>query len=394
MMITFRLLPFLIGSSGLLCPQILQTQTPLSVPAETTSITIIAVGDIIPHQSLLNAGFRADSNKYNFDSFFEPVASFIEKADIAVGNLETTLAGEENGSYTGYPLFNSPEALAASLKKASFDILFTANNHSLDRGAVGVKKTLDYLDHFQLKHTGTARSVEEQSTPFLIEVNGIKFAFLAYTTLLNETKLLTKEDFLVNLFSEDKLKEAIKRSQKVGADFIVVAIHWGEEYTLYPSSAQRKLAKQIISWGANLILGTHPHVLQPAEKIVLKNTSGDTLHQGWVFYSLGNFLSGQRKKYRDEGIILKITLKKDSSIGRILWDKIGYIPTWVQSGKNQDAKRYYRILSVEKALKDYQNEADSLLAKQDYKRLKEIWQEMPQKMKAIERCSIKDETTN
>ena len=269
------------------------------------------VGDIMMHKWQLWEGHDPSSNSYNFDRQFELIQSELQAADITIGNLETTFGGEERG-YSGYPRFNTPDSLASTLKAAGFDLLTTANNHSMDSNAPGALRTLEVLDELGIEHIGTYKSEEESENIQLRMVNGISFVFLSYTYGTNGIPVPKDLPYLVKLINIEKMKEDIKKAEELSPDFIVVNLHFGEEYQRYPNEKQKELVDELFNAGADIILGGHPHVIQPME--VRKIIRGDgTEETGFVIYSLGNFISSQRTPLdppRDAGIILNLDFEK------------------------------------------------------------------------------------
>lgn len=337
---------------------------------EPIKVTIAAVGDIMMHSPQMKAGYNSSSDQYNFDSFFSKIKPYLASADLALGNLETPLAGKER-KYTGYPMFNSPTELASALKNSGFDVLTTANNHALDRGASGLIATLDNLDKYGLKYTGTARSSEERDRIMIEEVNGIKIAVLAYTYGTNGIPVPGDKPYLVNLIDETLILKDIQKAKELEADFTIACVHWGNEYQRNPNNVQRELAAKMIGWGVDAIIGSHPHVLQPAEQIIVNGQEG--AREGFVIYSMGNFISNQKERYRDSSIVLNLELEKDPRTNRTVLKEASYIPTWVQRIAN--GKPVYRVLPVEQGIKDYEAKRDQLLFSSDYQRLKQVWED-------------------
>lgn len=280
-----------------------------------------AVGDIMVHDVQYRAAFNYQTGNYDFFPMFSPVKEDLQ-ADLLVGNLETTLSGPETG-YSGYPRFNSPDNLAETLAKLGFDLLFTANNHSLDKGELGLRRTLEILDENKINHTGTFLNKEETEKPCIITVNGISFGFLNYTYGTNGLKTPEGKDYLVNYINIEILKEDIQDLKPL-VDLVVVGLHFGNEYWQNPSAEQKYLVQEAAQAGADIILGSHPHVLQPYEFIDV----GD--RQCFVVYSLGNFISGQKKRYTDSGAILDLIIEKSVFDDRPRIVKVDFTPVWVR----------------------------------------------------------------
>lgn len=287
-------------------------------------VKLKAVGDIMVHDVQYNSMYDWKTDTYDFMPMFEPVQEFL-KADILVGNLETTLSGPELG-YSSYPRFNSPDNIAQTLGKLGFNFLFTANNHCLDQGEYGLKRTLRILDKYTIAHTGTFASREDRLNPRILKTNGITFGFLNYTYSTNGLEVPEGKDYLVNYLELEKIKKDIEflRPQ---VEMLVVGLHFGNEYWRKPSAEQKRIANKVAEYGADIILGGHSHVLQPYEFIKVKD------RQCFVVYSLGNFVSGQKKRYRNSGAILELTIEKNLFDESPKIVEVKFTPIWV--------RRYY-----------------------------------------------------
>ncbi|HHV71583.1 MAG TPA: CapA family protein [Clostridia bacterium] len=337
----------------------------------TSLVTVAAVGDIMMHSPQINAGYQQSTGEYNFDHFFKEIKPYLISADLTLGNLEVPLAGKDR-QYTGYPRFNSPSELAAALKNSGFDLVTTANNHALDRGEAGVLATLDNLDKYGLKYVGTARNDEEKNRIFLEEIKGIKIAVLAYTYGTNGIPIPKDKPYLINLIDENLIQNDVRKAKELKADFIIACIHWGNEYQRQPNDFQKELAAKVIGYGVDVIIGSHPHVLQPAEKIFVNSEEG--IREGLVIYSMGNFISNQKERYRDSSIVLILEIEKDWQANQTVLRNAVYIPTWVQ--RLAHGKPVYRVLPVEKAIKDYEQRKDQSLSSSDYQKLKQAWEDI------------------
>jgi poly-gamma-glutamate capsule biosynthesis protein CapA/YwtB (metallophosphatase superfamily) len=339
---------------------------PRALPRE---LVLAATGDIMIHSPQITSAYRENENKYDFYENYFYVEPHFKKADFVVGNLETTFAGEEFGGYSGYPLFNSPPELAAVLKKSGFDLLSTANNHTLDRGPSGVLNTIDCIEEAGLDFVGTARCREEREKVYLLSKNGIRTAFLAYTYGTNGLPIPPDKDYLINLIDEGLISEDIFRAKSTyAADIIVVCIHWGLEYQRVPSDQQKELARTLIELGADIIIGNHPHVIQPAEIVETEKGSG------LVFYSLGNFISNQRDRYCDTGVIAFIKIRFDPETNTYFISLSGTEPTWVHKFR-QGGRWQYRILPVREVLNTAQAREIFNLSPESFQRLQEAFQE-------------------
>lgn len=336
---------------------------------EPITIHMSAVGDIMCHLTNVKNAYNSTSKDYDFSNVFKNIEEYTKNADITIGNLETTFAGKSRG-YTGYPTFNTPEVLGKNLKNIGFDVLCTANNHSMDKGYSGVESTLDFLDEYGLDHMGTARSEEEQNTILIKDVNGIKIAFLAYTYGTNGITIPSSKEYCVNLIDKDLIKEHIALAKASKVDVICVNMHWGTEYKLKQTSSQEELADFLFENGVDIILGSHPHVLEPMEKRTITLEDGTT-KDGFVIYSLGNFVSGQIYANTKSTVILDIQITKDAE-GKISIDSINYTPVYLyDKGASSKSRTRYTLIDVEKAIANYENGEDTSISKSLYNTLKE-----------------------
>jgi len=317
-------------------------------------VTLAAIGDIMVHGAQLKAARDDENNEYNFEPVFSQVKDLLTASDITMGNLETTLPGKEK-LYSGYPQFGAPDALAVALRKAGIDILATANNHACDKSMQGVVRTIKVLDELGLLHVGTYQSqaAYENNRILMVERNHVRLAVLNYTYGLNDMPI--PEGTFVGLIDRQRMAEDIALARTKQPDFIIVFIHWGTEYERTPNEFQTSLAAFLFSEGADIILGSHPHVLQPFALRSVTDKYGITKPR-LVIYSLGNFVSNQRERYRDGGIIFNITLEKGSSPGSGTTQHITavhYSPTWVYVHRTADKNEFY-ILPVLKYLNNDQ----------------------------------------
>lgn len=276
-------------------------QAVLSSKTFVQSATLGAIGDILIHDWVYN---DAKTQKgYNFTPMFQHVKQILQGPDLLLANQETILGGTEIG-VSSYPLFNSPHEVGDALVDAGVDIVSTANNHSLDKGEIGLIASLDYMDKISLPHVGTYRSLADQHKVKILVKNGIKVAYLSYTYGTNGIPIPKGKNFLVNLINKQEMKDEIHRAKKE-ADVIVMSIHWGNEYQRFPKAEQKSLAQFLVNEGVDIIFGHHPHVLQPMEW--LTTTNG---RRSLIVYSLGNFISGQNHDYKDIGGMATIEITK------------------------------------------------------------------------------------
>lgn len=285
-------------------------------------ITLAAVGDVIAHMPQVQGAWVPERQVHDFGPSFDLIAPHLSCADLTIANLETVL--DDSRPYHGYPRFNSPSSLALALKEAGVDIATTANNHALDQNEQGLLNSLDNLDRIGLMHTGTFRSAEERR-PLLLSVQGFNLAFLAYTTTTNGLPVPAGKDYLVNMWDKERAATDIRTARDQGAEFIIASIHFGPEYQRHPSAEQQQIVQELIDAGTDLVLGCHPHVVQPWAEQIKPNSDQRAL----VAYSLGNFISNQYFPYTDRGIILYVTLTKDPNSGIIDIDSYKVVPTRV-----------------------------------------------------------------
>ncbi|MCF6093562.1 CapA family protein [Microaerobacter geothermalis] len=334
------------------------------INSEVKTVNLMAVGDIIVHSPQLTAAYRAEEKDYDFHESFDLVRPVFKRADWVIGNLETTLSGEEFG-YSGYPRFNSPDALAEALANAGFIAVTNANNHSLDRGEKGVERTIEALDRYGLLHTGTFRSLEERSKPLILEKNNISLGILAYSYGTNGLPLPEKRPYMVNLINMEQIKKDVYQLKREGVDFTLVSIHFGDEYQLFPNERQKEIVDELINMGVDIIIGSHPHVLQPFEIRAAINSEG-VEKKAFIIYSMGNFISNQRGNWTDYGLILNLTLTKKIPEGISTIEKVQFIPTWVYRGW-VGGRRLYQVIPLS-LLKEM--ETLPYLTLKDYERLK------------------------
>lgn len=277
-------------------------------------IKLIFAGDIMGHDSQIESAWQMGNGSFDYTSCFLQLQPYLSSGDIVIGNLEVTFAGTP---YKGYPQFSSPDELARTLKQSGFDILVNANNHALDRGKEGLERTLDLLDKEGIIQTGVFRDAEERQKeyPLIVEKKGIRLALLNYTYGTNG--LNPNPPNIVNYIDSSIIREDLSRAKTAKPDFILALMHWGREYERIENKEQQELARFLFRHGADVIIGSHPHVVQPVRELDDGNL---------VVYSMGNLISNQRKRYTDGGILFEITLKKDS-ITKII--DYNYLPVWV-----------------------------------------------------------------
>lgn len=273
------------------------------VTEDTDEVTLLAVGDDLIHTPVYKSGLQSDGT-YNYDSFFANIKDELDTTDIKVINQETVLV-KDASSYSGYPCFGSPYAIGDAIKKAGFNVVLQATNHAYDKGETGIMDSLDYWNNTGIKVLGIHKDATDADKICVIEKNGIKIAMLNYTYGLNGFKVPDGKDYLVDtLYDKNKVVSDIKKAKQV-SDVVIVFPHWGTEYVYDPTSYQTDYAQTMADAGADIIIGGHPHVVEPLEYI--KSSDGRTVP---VYYSLGNFISAQDEKPRMLGGMAYVTIDK------------------------------------------------------------------------------------
>jgi len=295
-------------------------------------ISLLFIGDIMGHDEQIWSAEDRTTHTYTYDDVFQYVKDEISEADLAVANFEVTLAGPP---YKGYPAFSSPPSLASACKNAGIDFLVTANNHSADRGKKGILSTIDRLDSLAIPHTGTFKdqAARDSLYPPVIEKNGFRLALLNYTYGTNGIKV--QPPAIVNMLEKNTIAADIQKAKQKNPDAIILFLHWGTEYDTIPGKAQTELAGYLFGLGVDLIIGSHPHVIQRMERTMDKTTMKDRL----VVYSLGNFVSNQRRMNTDGGTIVRIELSKSGD--KVNISNAGYYLTWVYTPIENYRKKFF-----------------------------------------------------
>lgn len=263
------------------------TEVTESTEAEKPEVSLIMIGDMLMHTSVINSGKQEDGS-YNYDHLFQNIKDAVSSADIAIVNQETIMGGDDL-EFTGYPAFNSPTALADAEAKAGFDVILHGTNHALDKGSKAVLNCIDYWEtHYpEIAYLGINKSQQAQNENiYVYDEKGIRIAILNYTYGTNGIKTPSDMPYLVNYLEEDKVVSDIRRAHEL-ADFVIVCPHWGTEYLLSTDSSQETWTNLFLEEGVDLVIGTHPHVIEPMEWV-----SDEEGHKMLVYYSLGNFVNG------------------------------------------------------------------------------------------------------
>lgn len=319
------------------------------------SFSISCGGDVMAHSTQIEGAKSGDS--YDFSNSFKDLKKVISESDLAMCNLETTFAGEP---YQGYPLFSAPDILAKNIKDGGFDAVLSSNNHTMDKGIDGVKRTVKVVKDAGLDITGTVSDPNDKK--YLVkDVNGVKVGIVAatYETPMSNGKrtintiecsddaMALINSYSMNNFDEDmsKIGSLIDSAKSDGAQVIVCYMHWGEEYSRQADDNQKKTAKKLVNMGADVIFASHPHVMQEIE--ILESDDGREIP---VFFSLGNLLSNQRRdtvdnKYTEQGIIGNVDITYDLKNNKISDTKVGYTPFWVNK-YDEGGRAMYRIIPL------------------------------------------------
>lgn len=329
------------------------------------TIKLCAIGDIMCHNTQFQDAFNSSSNSYDFSYVFSEIAHHFKDNDLNIGNLETTFAGSAR-KYSGYPTFNTPEALATDLKELGINVLTTANNHCMDTGNSGLVNTLNVLDSVGIGHTGTYRTEEERNNLLIKDVNGIKIAFLSYTYGTNGIPVPSSKPFSVNLIDKEKIISDIKKAKDSNVDLICSSMHWGIEYQDSPNSEQKNLADFLFKNGVDIILGSHPHVLEKMEKVNVTTNDGEN-KDCFIIYSFGNFVSGQVKKNTKTSIILNLSITKKAD-DTISIDNISYIPIYCYTG---NGSKRFKLIDIKQEIENYENGGSKYITSSTYKFFKD-----------------------
>jgi len=303
---------------------------------DTLTISLLFTGDVMQHDSQISAAYNSSADMYDYKPCFQFVKPMLSAPDLTFGNLEVTLAGPP---YKGFPQFSAPDELLDALKDAGYDVLVSANNHCVDRGKKGLERTVDLLNQSQFLHTGTFRDSSDykRNNPLVIEVKGFRFSLLNYTFGTNGLAVYLPN--IVNRIDTAQIRKDLRKAKAQNSDAIIVFMHWGQEYQNLPTATQKMLADFCFALGAKIVIGAHPHVLQPMEWRKEKDQV--------VAYSLGNFVSGQRDRYKNGGATIHIDLEKiiqPDKTSSVRLKDINY--SLVSVYRAPDPKRTYYIIPL------------------------------------------------
>lgn len=334
--------------------------------AEPITFTLTSLGDTLCHNTQYWDAYNSKTDEYDFSYVYEDIKNYTLSSDITIGSLETTFAGKEKG-YSNYPTFNTPDSLATALKDIGVDVVSLAGNHALDYGYTGLCRTIDVFNNIGLSHLGTYKTAEDQEKILIKDVKGVKIAFINYTYGTNGIPLPSGKDFCVNLIDKDFIKKQINQAKEQNVDMIVACMHWGTEYRTTANSEQKDLANFLFENGVDVILGNHPHVLEPMEKKTITLQDGTT-KDVFVVYALSNFTADQRDEITRDSAILNLTITKNSD-GKISIDKVNYVPIYMYKNTNVSTHKF-KILDIEKTIKDYEEGKNTSINSTVYNNLK------------------------
>jgi poly-gamma-glutamate capsule biosynthesis protein CapA/YwtB (metallophosphatase superfamily) len=325
----------------------------VSFEQQPDTLSFVFAGDVMGHTDQFESA-RTGKHTFDYNHCFEQITPVISAYDVAVANLELTLPGEE--PYYGFPMFKSPNALAGALKNAGFDLLVTANNHCGDSKLKGVLGTIHCLDSLNLMHTGTFRSAKERAAlyPLLFYRKGMKIAVLNYTFGTNG--MPTPPPTFINRIDTALIKRDLALTRSTNPDFTIVIMHWGEEGKIAENAEQRKLAQMLFRHGSDIVIGAHPHVVQPVKAMQTTDLKGEPCG-GLVVYSLGNFISGQITPETSGGALFSLRIAKPEEGKKARLVDAGFIPIWRH--KSTEAKPRFYVLPDTKAARSMLNPAQT-----------------------------------
>jgi poly-gamma-glutamate capsule biosynthesis protein CapA/YwtB (metallophosphatase superfamily) len=302
------------------------------------SIKLGAVGDILIHDTVYEDAFS--NARYDFNPMLRHVKNYLLQPDLLLANQETILGGTNLG-LSSYPMFNSPAEVGSALLESGVDIVSNANNHSLDKSEKGVLASISNMQQAGLPYVGSFKDTRDQQKLRILNKNGIRVCFLSYTYGTNGIPVPIGKEYLVNVIDRELMKSEIERANKQ-SDLVVMSVHWGNEYQLFPAKEQKELAQFLVDQGVDIIFGHHPHVLQPIEWLTAMDG-----RSALVFYSLGNFLSGQMWDYKDIGGLATVEITKKVALEKteITIDNPEFLPTFVSSSR----QRNYQVVPLKEA---------------------------------------------
>ncbi len=337
-----------------------------NIKKEPITFKLTSLGDTLCHNTQYWDAYNSTTKEYDFSYVYENISNYTSSSDLTIGSLETSFAGEDRG-YSNYPTFNSPDSLATALKNIGVDIISTAGNHALDYGYSGLCRTIDVLEQNGLSHLGTYKTAEEQEKILIKNVKGVNIAFINYTYGTNGIPVPSDKPYCINLIDKDLIKKQIQTAKDQNVDMIVACMHWGIEYKTTASDEQKELADFLFENGVDVILGNHPHVIEPMEKRKITLDDG-TEKEVFVVYALGNLTADQRDEITRDSAILNLTITKQID-GKITIDKVDYVPIYMYKNPNASSKKF-KILDIETSILAYESGLDSCISSSLYNNLK------------------------
>ncbi len=335
------------------------------------TISISVVGDLMCHSPQFEYA-RVNADSFNFNPEFDSIKPYLKSSDFVFGNLETVAAGTTK-NYSGYPAFNTPDDFIRAIQAAGFTMLMTSNNHAFDRGANGVLRTISVIKNSGLDYDGTFTSERDRDSIRIFNLKGIKVAFLAYTYGVNMNNVPKAKSYLINLIDTTLIKRDIDAARNDGDEVVLVYYHFGTQYRRMPDEFQKQIVDKTIQYGADIIIGSHPHVIEPVNFF---KTNHAKLDSGFVAYSLGNFVSNQRWRYADGGMVLKIFLTKNFKTDSIFISKVAYLPTWVFKGIVNGKNEFIILPAQEASKQDY----PSFLTSNDRQKMEQAFEDTKEMM--------------
>ena len=339
----------------------------------TGRATVLAAGDLMTHMPIVRSG--KSGSGYDFSYIFQYIQPYVEAADYAAVNLETTLSGTDGKEYTGYPNFNAPDEIAAGAAKGGFDMLLMANNHCYDYGTQGLLRTLETVKSYNLDVLGVTAAAENPKYQ-VVDLNGIKVGMINYTyaeinddrnrPVINGIPTDKKAAGLINAFDYDntdmfyaEMENHISGMKAAGAEAIILYIHWGNEFSVATTNSQRAMAQKLCDLGVDVIAGSHPHVVEPIQLL----TSTDGSRQTVCLYSTGNFVSNQRSDnialttgHSEDSVMMLVTFVEYSN-GEVHVETVELLPTWMLIRGTGDERKYY-VLPLDETVSDWKGTYD------------------------------------
>lgn len=349
-----------------------------SVPSTgLRSATIRSIGDFVIHEPIYKSAKQEDGS-YDFIPMLSYIKESMGDADYTVANVDGPMGGAGSRGYKGYPQFNTPPHLMLALLDAGVDMLTLANNHALDTYFDGLKAEIENCITCGMDYVGAARTQEEHDTPVIKEINGIRIGFLNYTESTNTMEKYSDEAasiYGLNIARKADFDADVQAARNAGAEVVVAYMHWGTEYQRTPDSNEQSYAKKLVAAGCDVIIGGHPHVVQPAYWLTGTRNSDGGEQRTLCLCSMGNFLSDQRAQYRDGGIIFEFTIQEVSA-GQFEIISPKYVPTYVWRTGDDSSGYTYRVVPCG----PYLNSAPDGMSGSDHARLVEVWQETVEQM--------------